>query len=199
MYVTQLGFIRAVLFLLTVPWSSDLHYLCHSWASAASQIPVVFPTLDPFPAGCVSLMSFQQMKVGAPQRSGLDPLSSNKEFPPFSPKSLRPLPVLCVLNFPVLHLPGWDQGAAPRTLGSTEELCLSPFVAVSFSCAPQGWICHVHPVSGFLVVFSDGWVTQALQYIMKSFYSRPQKIGFLFLFLFISATLSLGQFSSLGY
>lgn len=73
-------------------------------------------------------MSFQQRKVGAPKRSGLDPLSSNKESPHFSPKSLTPLPAPCVLNFPGVHLPGWDQGAAHRTLGATEVLSLTPFV-----------------------------------------------------------------------
>lgn len=102
-------------------------------------------------------MSFQQMKVGAPKSSGLDPLSSNKGFPPFSPKSLRALPAVCAARLGSGVLPGhWE------ALRSSVHPHFWDFVAVSFSCAPHKvWICH--PVFGFLVVFSDGWVTQALE------------------------------------
>lgn len=41
------------------------------------------------------------------------------------PKSLRALPALCVLRFPVLPLPGWDQGSCSQDFG---VLCLTPFV-----------------------------------------------------------------------
>lgn len=147
------------------------------------------------------------MKVGAPKRSGLDRLGSNKDSLHFSPKSLRPLPAPRVLSFPVLHLPGWDRRGCSQDNGNH-------------------WGALVHPICGILWPFlsavphtrgldlpraSRVWVFSGVSWWLgnTSCWIRHEKFllwasgNWIFIsdisIIFTSATLSLGHFSSLCY
>lgn len=70
------------------------------------------------------------MKVGAPKRCGLGPLSSNRESPHFSPDPSG-LSLLCVCWASLCSIcQAGIRGAAHRTLGTTEVLWLTPFVGI---------------------------------------------------------------------
>lgn len=113
---------RVLLYLCSLPTDSAFratlltshHQLWHSWLFTASLVPIIFCKLYPFLADgprCISVVSFQQMNMGACKKHSLATTGSNKGSRLFYWKSLPNLYSIFLYGFSFSFAPSvWHKG-----------------------------------------------------------------------------------------